>query len=90
MPWLNDLPSERLEREFSCFASYLDMLEEMEWKVVWRQIMAYLQVGGGFSLVLGIEDGCLPLPVFIQASTPASLPCHVCTCPPCRVLCSES
>lgn len=51
MPWLNDLPPARLAREFSSFASYMAMLGELPWKAVWRQIMAYLQVGGMFNFI---------------------------------------
>lgn len=57
MPWLNDLPSARLAREFSSFASYLAMLGELPWKAVWRQIMAYLQVGAMFNFISNV--GCL-------------------------------
>lgn len=44
MPWLNDLPPCRLEREFSSLATYLSLLGELPWRVVWRQMMAFLQV----------------------------------------------
>ncbi|GAB4823890.1 hypothetical protein N2152v2_010936 [Parachlorella kessleri] len=43
MPWLNDLSPARLDREFASLAFYLELLEELPWKAVWRQIVAYLQ-----------------------------------------------
>jgi len=43
VPWLNDLSPARLDREFASLAFYLELLDELPWKAVWRQIAAYLQ-----------------------------------------------
>ena len=47
LPYINDLSAEHLARQISTFGCYLDLLGHgMEWQAVYRQLMAFMRVGG--------------------------------------------